>query len=158
MVDDISAGVRERNDNGDLTMGNGTLAALNVLMVTPGEGEGLVEGVPQEPVKPYDVGLYSDMVKRSAPNDGLDLHHIPQGKPASQLIERYDYKNAPAIALPESEHAAIPNMKGSNTAGTARQQLARKMFNLKKYTNTPNSAIEKAININKLLYPEAMEK
>lgn len=50
-------------------------------------------------------------------------------------------ENVPSIALPNAEHRAIPNMKGTNTAGTPRQQLATDIRNLRNYTNALNSSL-----------------
>ena len=48
-VDDASANVREQNDNGTLTLGSGTRAAISVLMAAPGEGgEGEKMSLPDE--------------------------------------------------------------------------------------------------------------
>ena len=47
--------------------------------------------------KPYDYGDYNILDSRG---DNLDLHHAPQGNPAKQVINGYDYKTGPVIALP----------------------------------------------------------
>jgi hypothetical protein len=74
------------------------------------------------------------------------------------LIDGYDYKNAPAIALPEGEHQSIPNEKGAATAGSARNQLAKNIRELRNNTSAPNSSLQQLIQLNKQLYPEALLK
>lgn len=152
-VDDISADVRSKNDNGTLNFGNGSMAAVNLLLVpTPGEA-----GESKSPVKPYEVGMTADLKARSR-GDNLDIHHVPQGQPAKKPIHGYDYSNAPGIALPNAEHQRIPTSKGATTAGSPRQQLAKDIRDLRNYTNAPNSSLQQLIQYNKLLYPEQFIK
>jgi hypothetical protein len=106
----------------------------------------------------YEVGPADKLLERSVKGDNLDVHHVSQSKPASQLISGYDKKTAPAIALPRGEHKAIPTLKGSNTAGKARLQLAKDIKDLRKNTNAPNSSLNKLIDMNKRMYPHAFIK
>ena len=101
--------------------------------------------------------MTADLYDRSLPNDGLDIHHTPQGQAARQIIPGYDYSNAPGIALPKGEHQRIPNMKGDATL-LPRQQLAKDILNLRKYTNAPNSSLQSLIDLNKQLWPELYGK
>jgi hypothetical protein len=104
-----------------------------------------------EPVKPYEVGSYSDLYNRSK-GDGLDIHHAPQKHPAKQVIEGYDPKNAPSISLSVKEHKKIPNLKGEYS-GKPRDLLAKTVKDLRNYTKTPNSNILELIKENKKQYP-----
>lgn len=150
-VDDASTNIRTKSDNGNLTAGDVVKAAVTVgLASTKGEGG--------ESVEAYEVGSYSDLKDISVPGDGLDIHHAPQGQPASQLIEGYDYKNAPAIALPREEHVQIPNENGATTATSARSLLARDIRNLRNNTNASNSQLQALIDYNKQWDPTAYIK
>ncbi len=101
----------------------------------------------------YEVGTADNLLSRSVKGDGLDIHHVSQSKPASQIITGYERSKAPAIALPLAEHKAIPTLKGTNTAGSARQQLAKDVKDLRKFTNAPNQSIQQVIDLNKKIFP-----
>jgi hypothetical protein len=118
----------------------------------------VVEKESVKAVEKYEVGTFDDLSKRSVKGDGLDIHHAVQKQPAGQIIPGYDPLTAPSIALPNAEHKLIPNLKGSNTAGTARQQLANDIRNLRTYTNAPNSKLVELINLNKSMYPNSLTK
>jgi hypothetical protein len=90
--------------------------------------------------------------------DGLDVHHVSQAQPAEQLIQGYEKSKAPAIALKRAEHKAIPTLKGTNTAGSARSQLAKDIRDLRNHTNAPNSSLQKLIELNKKMYPTSFIK
>jgi RHS repeat-associated protein len=109
-------------------------------------------------VEKYEVGTFDNLTSRSVVGDGLDIHHAPQKQPAGHIIPGYDKATAPSIALPRAEHVAIPNMKGTQTAGNARQQLALDILNLRKYTNAPNSSLQQLIDLNKKMYPSTFKK
>ncbi|TKA02973.1 hypothetical protein FCI23_37660 [Actinacidiphila oryziradicis] len=94
------------------------------------------------------------MRRASKPGDGLDLHHVPQGKPAAQAIPGYDYPNAPAIALPRAEHALIPNLRGVYN-GTSQDLIAQDLDNLANLTNTPQSSIDELARRIDQMYPGA---
>jgi hypothetical protein len=111
----------------------------------------------QQPTGPYDTGTAEDLHKGSQVGDGLDVHHVPQQKPASQTIAGYDAKTAPAMALPKGEHKAIPTEKGQATR-TPRGQLAKDARDLRNHTNAPNSQIQKVIKQAKARYPEVNKK
>jgi RHS repeat-associated protein len=104
------------------------------------------------PVKPYDVGPYKDLQARSPSGDGIDLHHVPQGGPARQVIPGYEYANAPTIALPEDEHAPIPNLKGTYS-GTAQELIERDFENLRTFTNAPEDALQALADLIQSMYP-----
>jgi hypothetical protein len=101
----------------------------------------------------YDVGSAAGLKGGSAVGDGLDVHHVPQQQPAGQVIDGYNGKTAPAIAVPEGEHQAIPTEKGEAKKG-ARDQLAKDVRDLRNKTNAPKSKIKELIKKNKQQYPE----
>ncbi|MGC8787636.1 MAG: polymorphic toxin-type HINT domain-containing protein [Anaerolineae bacterium] len=134
------------------TMYNLTVDTAHTYFV--GEGQWLVHNAC--PVKPYDVGPIHDLKARSNIGDNLDLHHVPQSHPASQIIPGYTPSTAPAIALPERLHENIPTMRGTYL-GTARELLARDIWNLRSI-GVPNSALQALIDLNKKTYPWAFMK
>lgn len=102
-----------------------------VLTVVGGKIESaVVKGIEKAVVK-YEVGAADALAKKSVSGDALDIHHVPQSQPAGQIIKGYDKKTAPAIALSPAEHKAIPTLRGSATAGNARQQLAKDIRDLR---------------------------
>ena len=107
-------------------------------------------------VKKYDIGDFNDLQKRSQVGDGLDLHHVPQKKPAGQVIKDYDPKTAPAIALPQGQHKTIPTSKGKYT-GKPRDLLAKDAQDLRN-AGVPNTKVREMINYNKGKYPKAFRK
>jgi hypothetical protein len=107
------------------------------------------------PVKPYDVGTYKELQARSPSGDDIDLHHVPQGGPARQVIPGYEYANAPTIALPEDEHAPISNLKGTYS-GTAQELIERDFENLRAFTNAPESALNALADLIQSMYPGVM--
>jgi hypothetical protein len=108
-------------------------------------------------VAKYEVGRYNDLVKKSQVGDNLDIHHTVQKHPAGQVIPGYDKATGPSIALPKAEHKAIPTSKGPYT-GTARDQLAKDIRNLRQHTQAPNSALQQLIDLNKSMFPAAFQK
>jgi RHS repeat-associated protein len=109
---------------------------------------------PNDPVEPYEVGTAADLKNRSESGDGLQIHHAPQGQPAGQVINGYDYPNAPAITLPDGEHYALnpTNLQGPYN-GTPRDLLAKTIRDLRNYTGAPNSALRQLIELNMQMYP-----
>ncbi len=91
-------------------------------------------------VKPYDVGTYSELKRRSRRHDQIDIHHVPQSHPASQVVPGYSRKDAPSIALPKEEHASIPTKKGSYD-GTPSDLIAKDIHDLREYTQAPEDSI-----------------
>jgi len=75
-----------------------------------------------------------------------------ESNPAGQIISDYSRVSGPAIALPQAEHQAIPNIVGGYI-GSARDLLAGDIRNLRNYTNAPNSSLQQLIDINKAMYP-----
>jgi RHS repeat-associated protein len=118
----------------------------------------LTNSIDNDALKEYDIGHANELYDKSVPGDGLDVHHAPQSKPGGQVIEGYDKETAPAIALKRGEHNKIPTLKGGKTAGSARKQLAKDIKDLRRYTKAPNSSLEKLIELNKKMYPNAFKK
>src|SRR5471030_666874 len=56
---------------------------------------------------------------------------------------------------PEAQHAAIPTLGGAVDM-SPRSLLARDIWNLRRYTNTPNSSLQQLIELNKTMYPERL--
>ncbi|AEE51481.1 RHS repeat protein [Haliscomenobacter hydrossis] len=113
-------------------------------------------GSNKKAVEKYEIGDYDDLQRRSASGDGLDLHHVPQKKPAGQVVDGYDKKDGPAIALPQKVHKTIPTKKGGYE-GTARDQLAKDSKDLRK-AGVPNDKVQGIIDYNKKKYPDSYEK
>ncbi|MEZ8639217.1 hypothetical protein AB6D55_04550 [Vibrio splendidus] len=89
--------------------------------------------------------------------DKLDIHHAVQKHPAGQVMDGYDPKTAPSMAVPQREHRRIPTIKGAYT-GNARDLLAKDVKDLRNYTNAPNSNISDLIQLNKEMFPNAFKK
>ena len=105
-------------------------------------------------VQAYEVGAFNALRSRSAVGDGLDLHHVPQTQPASQVVPGYTRGDAPAIALPRAEHSLIPNLKGQYV-GTPEELLARDISNLRTYTKVPESSLDQLADLIKRTYPHS---
>jgi RHS repeat-associated protein len=128
-------------------------AIINNLPGTPSQAPDINTGQIQKGVQPYDVGTAGDLRGDSVPGDRIDIHHVPQQQPAGQVISGYDPKTAPAIAVPEGEHRAIPRDTGTATR-SPRDQLAKDVKDLRNNTNAPNGQIQKLIDLSKQKYPE----
>jgi hypothetical protein len=131
-------------------MYNLTVAGAHTFFV--GQQRWLVHNV-CNPVRPYEVGTYDELAARSH-GDTLQIHHVPQGAPASQVIPGYDYQRAPAIALPNQEHFDLnaANIKG-NYSGSARDLMAKGLTDLRQYTGAPNSALQDVLSLARNMYP-----
>jgi hypothetical protein len=103
------------------------------------------------PVEPYQVGPYNELQDQSEVGDGLDLHHVPQGNPASQVIPGYDYSTAPSIALPQAEHLLVPNVSGLY-GGSAEDLISGDLANLQTYTNAPQSSLDQLSQLIQEMY------
>ena len=128
-------------------MANGTLTARFAAQGISATGAGAGGAV-----RAYEVGTFNALRSRSAIGDGLDLHHVPQTRPASQVVPGYTRGDAPAIALPRTEHARIP--KGPYS-GTPEELLARDVSNLRTYTGSPESSIDELVDLIKRTYPHS---
>ena len=98
--------------------------------------------------KPYDYGDYNILDSRG---DNLDLHHAPQGNPAKQVINGYDYKTGPVIALPSDVHEKLPTIKGSYN-GTAKELLQFTKNQLID-AGVPSDIVNNYIDYVKIKYP-----
>jgi RHS repeat-associated protein len=157
-ADDESAKIRIEMDKGSVNTGDAILAVTNVTLALSRGEEGAIDVPGETNVQPYEVGMTKDLNERSVVGDDISIHHSIQGQPGSQLIPEYDYKNAPGIALPKAEHADIPTFRGTKTAGSPRQQLAKDIRDLRANTNAPNEKLQQLIDLNKMTYPEAFKK
>lgn len=108
-------------------------------------------------VKAYEVGTADSLRARSVVGDGLDIHHVGQAHPLEQVVPGYSRATGPAIALPEAEHALLPTVRGPY-AGTARDQLAKDILDLRNNTNASRSSLQDLIRLNKEMYPGAFTK
>ncbi len=108
-------------------------------------------------VSKYDVGPANVLRAVSVTGDQLQIHHVVQSHPALQAIPGYNGKIAPAIAISNREHQMIPTIRG-NFAGTARQLLAKDIWDLRNNTAAPNSALKQLINMNNEMFPSAFSK
>jgi RHS repeat-associated protein len=108
-------------------------------------------------VQAYQVGSFSSLRGLSKVGDDLALHHVGQTHPMKQIIPTYNRNTAPSIALPTAEHKAIPNIQGTYS-GSARDLLALDIWNLRKFTNAPNSSLIQLVEMNKTLFPAAFTK
>lgn len=86
----------------------------------------------------------------------MDIHHVPQGKPAGQVIDDFEYGNAPAMAIPRSEHRRIPTQKGEYT-GTAKDLVEQNLQELRVYTNAPEEQIQALEDLIKSTFPGVMD-
>lgn len=97
------------------------------------------------PVQAYQSGSAAELRSRSVVGDGLDVHHAPQAHVAEQNSQGYTRANGPAIALPRSEHARIPNVQGSVSI-SSRSMLAGAARDLRNYTNASNKQVQTWLN------------
>ena len=81
-------------------------------------------------VKKYEVGTFNDLSDRSVKGDKLDIHHAMQKHPAGQIVDGYDPKKAPFMAVPQREHRRIPTIKGPYS-GSPRDLLAKDVKDLR---------------------------
>jgi len=109
------------------------------------------------PVTAFEVGTADDLLARSVRGDKLDIHHVGQAHPLEQIVPGYDRATAPAIAVPRAQHSTIPTVRGPYT-GTARDQLAKDIRDLRNYTDAPNSSLRELIDLNKQTFPNAFQK
>ena len=111
----------------------------------------------KENVQPHDVGTYSDLKKISIVGDGLDIHHLPQAKPAGEIIQGYKYRDGIAIALTEEQHRALhrltPALKAGEFNGGPRDLLARDIVALRKI-GVSNDVIRDVLRQNKINFTD----
>lgn len=147
------------------TIGRGAAKAAGVVGAVAGIVAGCTKGVKDRAsakggggaVQPYEVGTYDALKKRSAPGDGIEIHHAMQKHPAGQVVPGYDPATGPSIALPRGEHRSIPTIRGSY-AGSARRLLAKDIRDLRNNTGAPNSSLRELIRLNKEMFPQSFAK
>lgn len=105
-------------------------------------------------LRPYQVGRFNELAKMSKVGDKIDLHHVGQAAVFEKIVPGYSRNTGPTIALPEAVHEILPSIRGQTTL-TARQVLARDVWNLRKYTLAPNSSLLELIRLNLQLYSGA---
>jgi len=149
----------------------GSAAAQAIRNLTPGsvmamlrragrqadEVAGAARGAPTGPVRPFEVGTADGLRARSARGDGLDIHHAGQAHPFEQIIPGYDRATGPAIAIPQAPHRTISTVRGPYT-GTARDQLAKDIRDLRNFTDAPNRSLRELIGLNRQMYPSSFAK
>lgn len=83
-------------------------------------------------VEPWQVGPFNQLKKLEEPWDGLEIHHVPQGAVAKGCCDpQYDYKTAPAIAVPTNVHGKLPRSKCAQWTGDCRNLMARDIWALR---------------------------
>ncbi len=110
------------------------------------------------PTQPYEIGTYKDLKRRSR-NTGLDVHHVPQGNPAGQVIAGYVYDDGVAIALPRKVHQNLPStsrLKGAYT-GSPRQLISTGLKDLHK-AGVPRGKLKKLSAHIRSAYPGVYTK
>ncbi|MBK7884945.1 MAG: hypothetical protein IPJ81_15050 [Chitinophagaceae bacterium] len=106
----------------------------------------------------FEVGAYNKMRGVEA---GLEAHHVGQKALMSKFITGYNKNIAPAILVPKLGHSLGFKVLSRNMNGftNARQVLARDIFELRRvHQNIPNNSLQKLIQMNKTMYPEAFIK
>ncbi len=145
--DTVAVGVvRERTEV--RSVHNLTVDGIHTYFVLAGDDPVLVHNC----VQPYEVGTFRQFDNASLSGDDLAIHHVGQHHAAQQVAPGHTYRGGPAIALPTAEHARIRNLPGTVSL-TPRQLLARDIWNLRRFTNAPNSALRELIDLNRQTYP-----
>jgi hypothetical protein len=99
----------------------------------------------------YKVGPYNEI--KGA--EGMNAHHVGQKAVMENLVPSYDPNTAPAINVPSQGHTRGSSVVSRSTKGfiNARQVIARDIMELRRvYPDIPNSALQKLINLNKIMY------
>ncbi len=164
-VRDLTAAVNAgRTEGWNLRTGVGV--AMAGVAFVPGVGDAarsivkpLLKATPTSavakgPAQAFEVGTANDLIARSVRGDKLEVHHVGQAHPLEQIVPGYNRATAPAIVVPRAQHITIPTVRGPYT-GTARDQLAKDIWDLRNYTEVPNSSLRQLIEFNKRMYPEA---
>ena len=89
-------------------------------------------------VKIYDVATYGELNNKAKVGDGLEHHHTPQFKPASELDPPRTRNTGVSIALTQEEHRSVHTLgttyKGGQFEGTHRDLLVGNVRDLRNYT------------------------
>ncbi len=108
----------------------------------------------------YEVDTYDKLKAKDVVGDKLGNHHVPQKVLAKTQVVGYPQTtlagDAPAIRLPDAEHATITKVQSQNKATRSKMTASELMQDdidmLRKHTNAPTTAIEKLKDMNKLKY------
>lgn len=108
-----------------------------------------------------EVGTYRDLQTRSETGDGLDLHHMPQFRPANDLNPDLSYNKAVAIVIARNRHIEFhrisPTYKSGEYDGNARQLLAENIRTGRR-VNISNKSLQQIIQQNKEMFPDMYAK
>lgn len=167
--DVINAGI-------SLARGNYGDAALNLASALPGIGNAVggtkiaafaLGGIVLQSQRvtkslgKFEVGAYSTLRKYA--DVGLDAHHVGQTAAMKKFIPNYSRSTAPAILVPVTGHTrtGAQRVVSRNTKDfkNARDVIARDIRELRRvYPGIPNSQLQKLIDLNKQMYPQALKK
>lgn len=106
----------------------------------------------------YEVGTCTDLKKGDVVGDKLGNHHAPQKADAKSIVSGYPQDklagDAPAIRLPDEEHAKITKLQSQRdtTGMSPRKLLAEDIKMLKQNTEAPHSSLQELIRMNKEKY------
>jgi len=108
----------------------------------------------------YEVDTYDNLKAKDVVKDKLGTHHLPQKALAKTTVSGYPHTAnagaAPAIRLPDAEHATITKLQSQNkvirSQMNAHQLLHDDIKMLQTNTNAPQSAVNKLINMNETMY------
>ncbi|MWP50467.1 hypothetical protein GQ592_12025, partial [Gilliamella sp. Lep-s21] len=108
----------------------------------------------------YEVDTYDNLKAKDVVGDKLGTHHVPQKALAKTQVVGYPQTalagDAPAIRLPDAEHATITKLQSQNkvvrSQMTATQLLQDDIDMLRTHTNAPETSIEKLKDMNKQKY------
>jgi hypothetical protein len=108
----------------------------------------------------YRVGPYNQL---NGTVRGLDAHHVGQKALLQRMIPGYNPATGPSILVPKVGHTIRgPNgivSRNTNGLNTPRSVVARDIRELRRvYPDIPNANLQRLINMNKDLYPDAFRK
>lgn len=108
----------------------------------------------------YEVDTYNKLKAGDIKGDKLGNHHTPQKALAKTQVSGYSQTklagDAPAIRLPDAEHAEITRAQSKNKVARSKMSaddlLKDDIDMLRKHTNAPESSIDKLKKMNKDKY------
>lgn len=108
----------------------------------------------------YEVDTYNNLKANDVVGDKLGNHHVPQKALAKTQVGGYPQTklagDAPAIRLPDAEHAEITRAQSKNKVARSKMSpedlLKDDIDMLRKNTNAPESSIDKLKKMNKDKY------
>ena len=108
-----------------------------------------------------EVSTYRDLQRRSETGDGLDIHHMPQFRPANDLNPDLSYNKAVAIVIANNRHIEFhrisPTYKSGEYDGNERQLLAENIRTGRR-VNISNKSLQQIIQQNKEMFPDMYAK